>query len=79
METGVLCMVLRKHRLWHLLEPDFSPMPEDEEVGRALSIDEVNRLLEAAINCGFANAQAHELKLVPIYVSPAEYHLSDPC
>lgn len=50
METGVLRMVLRKHRLWHLLEPDFIPLPEEEEIGRALEIDEVNRLLEAAIN-----------------------------
>lgn len=49
METSVLRMVLRKHRLWHLLEPDFTPMPE-EEIGRALSIDKVNRLLDAAIN-----------------------------
>ncbi len=49
METGVLRMVLRKHRLWHLLEPDFTPMPENEEIGRALSIDEVNRLLDEAI------------------------------
>ena len=50
METSVLRMILRKHRLWHLLEPDFTPMPEEEEIGRALSIEEVNRLLEAAIN-----------------------------
>jgi integrase len=49
METGVLRMILRNHRLWHLLAPDFHPMPEREDVGRALSVDEVNRLLEAAI------------------------------
>ena len=43
-------MILRKHRLWHLLEPDFHPLPEREDVGRALSLEEANRLLEAAAN-----------------------------
>jgi hypothetical protein len=33
METAVLCMILRKHRLWYLLEPDFHPLPERQEVG----------------------------------------------
>lgn len=49
METAILRMILRKHRLWHLLEPDFHPLPEREDVGRALSLDEANRLLEAAV------------------------------
>jgi integrase len=48
METAVLRMILRKHRLWHLIEPDFRPMPEDEEIGRALTDDEAMRLLAAA-------------------------------
>ena len=28
METAILRMILRKHRLWHFLEPDFRPLPE---------------------------------------------------
>src|ERR1700742_1380895 len=48
METAVLRMILRKHRLWHLLAPDFRPLPEREDVGRALSLEAANRLLEAA-------------------------------
>lgn len=48
METAVLRMVLRKHRLWHYLEPDFRPLREREEVGKALTDDEVHRLLLAA-------------------------------
>jgi integrase len=50
METAILRMILRKHRLWHFLEPDFHPLPEREDVGRALSLEEANRLLEAAAN-----------------------------
>jgi integrase len=49
METGVLRMILRKHRLWHLLEPDFHPLQEREDIGQALSLDEANKLLEAAV------------------------------
>jgi integrase len=49
METGVLRMILRKHRLWHLLAPDFHPLPEREDVGRALSLEEANCILQAAI------------------------------
>lgn len=48
METAVVRMILRKHRLWHLLEPDFRPMRENEEIGRALTDDEVVCLLAAA-------------------------------
>jgi integrase len=49
METGVLRAVLRRNRLWHLLAPDFHPLPESEDIGRALSIEEVNKLLSAAL------------------------------
>lgn len=49
METGVLRMILRKHRLWHLLAPDFHPMPERSDVGRALSTQEVDKIIEAAV------------------------------
>lgn len=48
METAVVRMILRKHRLWHFLEPDFRPLRERNEVGRALTRDEIHRLLAAA-------------------------------
>jgi len=50
METAVLRMILRKHRLWYLVEPDYRPLREREEVGRALSTEESQRLLAAAKN-----------------------------
>ncbi|MGA9062979.1 MAG: tyrosine-type recombinase/integrase [Terracidiphilus sp.] len=50
METAVLRMILRKHRLWYLVEPDYRPLREREEVGRALSPEESQRLLVAAKN-----------------------------
>jgi integrase len=50
METAVLRMILRKHRLWYLVEPDYRPLREREEVGRALSAEESQRLLAAAKN-----------------------------
>jgi integrase len=49
MESGVLRMILRQHGVWHLLAPNFHPMPENEEVGHAIPMDDVNKLLEAAI------------------------------
>jgi integrase len=48
MECAVLRMVLRKHRLWHLLAPDFRPLREREDTGKALTPDEVHRMLTAA-------------------------------
>lgn len=48
METAVLRMILRTHRLWHFLEVDYRPMRERSEVGRALTPNEVTRLLAAA-------------------------------
>ena len=48
METAVARMILRKHRLWHFLEPDYRPLRERDEVGRSLTRDEVQRLLSAA-------------------------------
>lgn len=48
METAVARMILRKHRLWHLLEPDYRPLRERKEVGRALTTDESQRLFTAA-------------------------------
>lgn len=48
METAVVRMILRKHRLWHLLEPDYRPLREREEVGQALTTVEIHSLLTAA-------------------------------
>jgi integrase len=48
METAIIRMILRRHRLWYLIEPDYRPLREREEVGRALSPDEIQRLLGAA-------------------------------
>jgi integrase len=48
METAILRMVLRKNRLWHLLAPDFRPLREREDTGKALTPDEVQRMLTAS-------------------------------
>jgi integrase len=50
LETAVLRMILRKHRLWYLVEPDFRPLRERQEVGRALTTEEFKKLLSAARN-----------------------------
>jgi integrase len=48
MECAVLRTILRKHRLWHLLAPDFRPLREKEDTGKALTPDEAHRILTAA-------------------------------
>jgi integrase len=48
MESSVVRMILRKHLLWHFLEPDYRPLRERAEVWWSLTADEVQRLLEAA-------------------------------
>jgi len=47
MEISILRMVLRKHRFWHLIAPDYHPLPEPEDKGRALEAEEVDKLLTA--------------------------------
>lgn len=47
MEVGALRMILRKHRMWANLQPDVRMLPERSDIGRALSADEVSRLLAA--------------------------------
>ncbi len=47
MEIGALRMILRKARLWANIQPDVRMLPERSDVGRALSADEVHRLLVA--------------------------------
>jgi integrase len=49
MECQVLRMILRKHRLWHMIAPDYRPLRESGEIGRALTPDEVHSLLAAAM------------------------------
>lgn len=49
METGVLRTILRQHKLWHSLESTFNPFPEPEDIGRALGLEEANKLLDAAV------------------------------
>lgn len=44
-EVGVLRQVLDEHRFWRNLEPDVTMLPENQDVGRALSRDEESRLL----------------------------------
>jgi integrase len=48
MEVGSLRAVLRKHRLWANLQPDVTPLTARTDIGRALSEDEVTKLLHAA-------------------------------
>jgi len=48
MECAVLRMVLRKHRLWHLLAADFRPLRERGDTGKALPPEEVQSMLTVA-------------------------------
>ena len=48
MECAVLRMILRKNNRWHLLAPQYKPLRERETPGKALTPDEVSRLLAAA-------------------------------
>lgn len=44
-EVGVLRQVLDEGGFWRVLEPDVTMLPENQDVGRALSRDEESRLL----------------------------------
>lgn len=44
-EISVLRQVLDDHKFWRNLEPDVTMLPENQDVGRALSRDEETRLL----------------------------------
>ncbi len=48
MEVGLVRQILRKHRLWSHIEPDVRFLRETSEVGRALTDDEVEKLMDAA-------------------------------
>ena len=47
-EISLVRLVLRKHKLWERIKDDVKMLEENEEIGRALSEDEKNRLLAAA-------------------------------
>ena len=47
MEIGALRAILRKHRLWANLQPDVRMLKAKGDIGRALSQDEVHRILTA--------------------------------
>lgn len=48
MEVGLIRMVMIKHRVWHNIDLDVHMLREREDVGRALSPDEEQRILAAA-------------------------------
>jgi len=48
MEVGVLRRVLKRGKLWHSIADDIKPLKEPETIGRALSPDEKQALLDAA-------------------------------
>jgi hypothetical protein len=48
LDVGTLPAILKRHRLWAHLQPDVRMMPVHETVGRALTADEEERLLQAS-------------------------------
>jgi integrase len=48
LEVGTLRALLRKHRIWANIQPDVKMLRARSDIGRALSADEVHRLLTAA-------------------------------
>lgn len=47
MEIGLIQRMLRKYRLWDSIAPDVHMLSERKDIGRALTADEEQRLLEA--------------------------------
>jgi integrase len=47
MEVGVLRGVLTAHRMWERIAPDVHMLPERKDIGRALTVEEERRLLDA--------------------------------
>jgi len=47
LEVATLRAVLRRHRLWAALQPDVEAMPRRDDVGKALTVAEEERLLYA--------------------------------
>lgn len=55
LEVGTLRAVLRKHRLWAHLQPDVRMLPTRDDVGRAITEEEEQKLLAA---CGTSRSRA---------------------
>ena len=49
LEVGTLRAVLRRHRLWANIQPDVAMLPVREDFGKALTVEDEAKLLEA---CG---------------------------
>src|SRR5262245_33182692 len=47
LEVGTLRAILRRHRLWANMQPDVKMMPVREKVGKALTADDEQKLLDA--------------------------------
>jgi hypothetical protein len=47
LEVATLGAILRRHRLWAALKPDIEAMPRRDDVGKALTVAEDERLLAA--------------------------------
>lgn len=47
LEVGTIRAILRRHRLWANLQPDVRMLPTNENVGRALSLEDAKKLLDA--------------------------------
>jgi integrase len=47
LEIATLRAILRRHRLWAALQPDVEPMPRRDDVGKAVTVTEEERLLAA--------------------------------
>jgi integrase len=50
MEVSTLRMILKSARLWAVLAPDVKMLPERKEIGKALTLGEETRLLEACLS-----------------------------
>jgi len=48
-EVGVLRQIMRKHGTWARIQPDVKMLPERQDAGRALSVEEESALL---LECG---------------------------
>jgi integrase len=61
LELGTLRGILRRHRIWANLQPDVKMLAVRDDVGKALTSDEENRLLLA---CGTSRSRA----LLPVVI-----------
>jgi integrase len=50
LEIGTLRAILRRNRLWAALQPDVRMLPTRDDIGRAISLEEEKKLLEACFD-----------------------------